>query len=133
MVKTCREILSKDPTTKIICFADGAIGGGIAAKDVLTKEADLGCTWLEQDDSVMEKNRKISWYQYADITEEDKKRPRILVLHFEHAGMWYQFLFDHRNARERVCYMCMLQLSLLYFGNNFSTYTSDLLFLLQLV
>ena len=90
LVKTCREILNKDPTTKIIVFADGAIGGGIAAKDFLTKEADLGCTWLEQDDSVMEKNRKISWYQYADITEEDKKRPRILVLHFEHAGMWYQ-------------------------------------------
>ncbi|OEU08217.1 hypothetical protein FRACYDRAFT_212855 [Fragilariopsis cylindrus CCMP1102] len=86
LVKTCRKILNKDPTTKIIVFADGAIGGGIAAKDFLTKEADLGCTWLEQDDSVMEKNRKISWYQYADITEEDKKRPRILVLHFEHAA-----------------------------------------------
>jgi len=32
------------------------------------------------------RNQKISWYQYGDVTEEDKKRPRILVLHFEHAA-----------------------------------------------
>ena len=27
-----------------------------------------------------------AWYQYADATEEDKQRPRVLVLHFEHAA-----------------------------------------------
>ena len=32
------------------------------------------------------RNQKISWYQHGDVTEEDKKRPRILVLHFEHAA-----------------------------------------------
>ena len=50
------------------------------------KEEGLGCTWLDADDSVELKNQKLAWYQYADVTEEDKKRPRVLVLHFAHAA-----------------------------------------------
>ena len=33
-----------------------------------------------------QKNNKISWYQYADITEADMNRPIMLVLYFEHSG-----------------------------------------------
>ena len=85
LVRICNEILEKDPTTKIVVFTDGKIGGGIAARDFL-QASGLGCTWLDQEDSVEHKNEKIGWYQHGDATEEDRKRPRVLVLHFEHAA-----------------------------------------------
>ena len=87
LVKLCRNILKDDSTTKVIVFADGSVGGGVAAREFLNAADDLKCTWLDQHESVEEKNRKISWYQRADQTEEDRGRPRILVLNFEHAGM----------------------------------------------
>lgn len=85
LINICKEILSKD-TTKIIVFADGAIGGGVAAREFLCAEEGLGCTWLDSTDSVQEKNKKIAWYQTADVTEEDRRRARVLVLNFEHAA-----------------------------------------------
>jgi len=85
LVKICKEILDKDPTTKIVVFTDGKIGAGVAARDFLNASG-LGCTWLDHSDSVRVKNQKISWYQTGDATEEDKKRPRVLILHFEHAA-----------------------------------------------
>jgi hypothetical protein len=51
LAEICREILAKDPTTKIIVFADGRIGGGISARDALNREEGLGCTWLDEEDS----------------------------------------------------------------------------------
>lgn len=79
----CKEILITDPTTKIVVFCDGRIAAGLAAADALKC---IGCTFLARDDSVQQKNKKIAWYQHADVTEEDKNRPRILVLNFEHAA-----------------------------------------------
>ena len=88
LVDICRGILSEkgQQNTKIIVFTDGRIGSGETAKDFLCAEKDLGCTWLDQTDSVEIKNKKISWYQNGDATAEDKKRPRVLVLHFVHAA-----------------------------------------------
>jgi hypothetical protein len=86
LVRICKEILSKDPKTKIIVFTDGSIDAGIAACTVLNNEEGLGCTSLSQGDSNEIKNEKISWYQNGDATEEDQARPRILVLHFEHCA-----------------------------------------------
>jgi hypothetical protein len=86
LVSVCKEILMKDPTTKIIVFADGRIGAGDAARDFLLQEDGLGCTWLDKNDTVEEKNKKIGWYQHGDATAEDRQRPRVLVLHFEHAA-----------------------------------------------
>ncbi len=71
--------------TKIIVFSDGRIGAGDVARDFLMQDG-LGCTWLDKDDSVEQKNKKLAHYQYADITAEDKERPRVLILHFEHAA-----------------------------------------------
>lgn len=84
----CRQILSEEGNkkTKIIVFTDGRIGAGNVARDCLMKEEGLGCTWLDESDTVEEKNKKLAWYQYGDVTEEDKKRPRVLVLHFAHAA-----------------------------------------------
>ena len=85
LVKICQSILEGDPTTKIIVFTDGKIGAGVAAREALQRSG-LGCTWLDPNDSVQVKNQKIGWYQHGDATVEDKQRPRILVLHFEHAA-----------------------------------------------
>ena len=84
----CKQTLSEDGNsrTKIIVFTDGRIGAGEAAREFLMEEEGLGCTGLDADDSVQVKNKKLAWYQYADVTEEDKVRPRVLVLHFAHAA-----------------------------------------------
>ncbi|KAL7551244.1 LOW QUALITY PROTEIN: hypothetical protein ACHAWF_014435, partial [Thalassiosira exigua] len=86
LVELCRNILSTESNknTKIIVFADGRIGAGNIARDFLMEEEGLGCTWLGQEDSVEEKNKKTSMYGY--VTEHDKRRPRVLVLHFEHSA-----------------------------------------------
>ena len=85
LVETCQQILSKDPTTKIVVFTDGRIGAGQYARQFL-EDSGLGCTSLEVDDSVEVQNKKIEFYQRPDATEEDRKRPRALVLHFDHAA-----------------------------------------------
>jgi len=87
LVRICRRILSRkgDNRTKIVVFCDSAIGAGVAAREALDK-SELKCTFLEADDSVETKNRKIFWYQSGDATLEDRKRPRVLVLHFDHAA-----------------------------------------------
>jgi hypothetical protein len=85
LIDTCRSILDKDPTTKIIVFTDGRIGAGNFARKFLL-ESGLGCTWLAIDDSVELQNQKISFYQRSDATDEDRERPRVLVLHFDHAA-----------------------------------------------
>lgn len=87
-LQICKQILSEkgSENSKIIVFTDGRIGAGDYARDCLMAEDSLGCTWLDKDDSVEVKNKKLAWYQYGDVTEEDKKRPRVLVLHFEHAA-----------------------------------------------
>lgn len=85
LVRIVKEILADDEHTKIIVFADGRIGAGNAARSYL-EASGLGCTHLDVSDSVEAKNKKIAWYQRGDATEEDKKRPRVLVLHFEHAA-----------------------------------------------
>ena len=86
LAQLCKEIVNKDPTTKIVVFCDGRIAAGAAATKALLNEEGLGCTFLGTEDSVQEKNKKIAWYQYADATGEDKRRPRVLVLNFEHAA-----------------------------------------------
>lgn len=87
LVQICKEILATEgqERTKIIVFADGRIDAGASVCKFL-KEAGLGCTSLDAEDSVETKNRKIAWYQTGDATPEDRARPRVLVLNFEHAA-----------------------------------------------
>mgnify|MGYP005855426013 CR=1 FL=1 len=87
MVDTCRNILSKDETAKIVVFTDGSIGSGRHARKYL-EASELGCSCLETGESadVKKDNETIFFYQRPDVTEEDKTRPRILVLHYAHAA-----------------------------------------------
>ena len=87
LVSVCEKILASVPHTKIIVFADARIGAVAAAARALSQDgASIGCTCLLPDDSVQEMNQKISHYQHADATDEDKGRPRVLVLSFENAA-----------------------------------------------
>ena len=86
-VRICHKFLFRqgEEHVKIVIFTDGRIGAGHAARKALDRSS-LGCTFLEADDSVETYNRKISWYQTGDATEEDRSRPRVLVLHYDHAA-----------------------------------------------
>ncbi|KAL3914573.1 MAG: hypothetical protein SGARI_000053 [Bacillariaceae sp.] len=76
LVKTVREILDKDKTTKIVVFADGRIGAGAMAKQFLD-DSGLGCTTLEEGGGAdIRRNNEL----------EDKRRPRVLVLQFDSAA-----------------------------------------------
>ena len=87
LVEICKNILNEDKTTKIIVFADGGCFAGDAACAFLRADDEIGgCTSISRDDDNETKNEKISWYRNADATETDRKRPRILVLHFEHCA-----------------------------------------------
>jgi hypothetical protein len=86
LLDLCASILAKDRGTKIVVFADGRIGGGNAAREALCADDGPGCTWMDKADSNEIRNQKIAWYQHGDATEEDRARPRVLVLHFEHAA-----------------------------------------------
>ena len=87
LVDICKEILKENKKTKIIVFTDGSCFAGEAACAFLRADKDIGgCTSLSINDSNERKNEKISWYQNADATEEDRNRPRVLVLHFEHCA-----------------------------------------------
>lgn len=87
LVEICKKILREDKQTKIIVFTDGRTHAGEAACQFLRSDKDIGgCTSLTREDSNEMKNEKISWYQNADATEKDRKRPRVLVLHFEHCA-----------------------------------------------
>jgi hypothetical protein len=79
----CKDILNKVPTTKRVVFCDGRIAAGSAANKALSP---IGCTYLAIGESNQQRNKKISWYQHADVTEEVKKRPRVLVLNFDDAA-----------------------------------------------
>ena len=87
LVKICKEILKRDKKSKIIVFTDGSCFAGDAACSFLQADKEInGCTSLSHNDSNEQKNEKISWYQNADATDQDRKRPRVLVLHFEHCA-----------------------------------------------
>ena len=51
-------------------------------------DSGLGCTALEYGENadVQRNNELIFYYQRPDVTEEDRARPRCLVLEFEHAA-----------------------------------------------
>lgn len=87
LVEICKNIQKEEKKTKIIVFTDGSCFAGEAACAFLRADEDIGgCTSLSPQDNNETKNEKISWYQNADATKEDRNRPRILVLHFEHCA-----------------------------------------------
>ncbi|GMH56832.1 hypothetical protein TrLO_g11280 [Triparma laevis f. longispina] len=83
LLEIVANIRKEDEETKIICFADIAMGGYGAAKAAL----GVNCSNLDGADNET-KNKIIGHYKNADVTDEDRRRPRVLLLTFaECAGL----------------------------------------------
>eukprot|EP00934_Nitzschia_sp_Nitz4_P001526 Nitzschia sp. Nitz4//scaffold16_size188269//113894//121049//NITZ4_001800-RA/size188269-processed-gene-0.61-mRNA-1//1//CDS//3329538544//1526//frame0 len=88
------DILSKinddDPSAKVLVFANPLFGGYDAALKALEKRLkdSANATFCRIDDSspVAEQNEIFSWFRRADASEEDRQRPRVLLLSFEQAA-----------------------------------------------
>ena len=85
LTDTTESILSKDPKTKIIVFADTSYGGYESALTALKNSDQRFCN-VDEGDSVGKQNEIISWFRHVDATEEDRQRPRILLLSFAQAA-----------------------------------------------
>lgn len=90
LMKTIDSILSDEPDTKIIIFANAIYGGYDSALEALQgakkKDPTKKFCHLSRSDSVDEQNEIISWFRHIDATEEDRIRPRILLLTFDQAA-----------------------------------------------
>ena len=78
-------ILEDEPGTKIIVFANKFYGGYNSALDGLEGSKHSFCH-IKDDDSIERQNEIISWFRHSDATDEDRERPRILLLSFEQAA-----------------------------------------------
>lgn len=76
-------ISGEEPDTKIIVFATTL--GYSSAVRALESTGRTFCH-VSNDDSVEQQNEIISWFRHADATDEDRKRPRILLLDFVQAA-----------------------------------------------
>jgi hypothetical protein len=85
LTDTTESILSADPSTKIIVFADTSYGGYESALAALKNSKQRFCN-VDETDSVGKQNEIISWFRHVDATDEDRKRPRILLLSFSQAA-----------------------------------------------
>lgn len=78
-------IQGDEPQTKIIIFANAVYGGHMSALSALRSSGRPFCH-VDDNQSVLEQNEIISWFRHTDATEEDRKRPRILLLSFNQAA-----------------------------------------------
>jgi len=85
LVETIDSILQEEPHTKIIVFAHSSYGGYQSARAALNGSGRKFCH-VSDDSSVERQNETISWFRHVDVTETEKKRPRILLLSFEQAA-----------------------------------------------
>lgn len=78
-------IQAKEPHTKIIIFANAVYGGYDSALSAL-KLSGRKFSHVDENHSVLEQNEIISWFRHTDATDEDRQRPRILLLSFNQAA-----------------------------------------------
>ena len=78
-------IQTNEPDTKIIIFANAVYSGYSSALEAL-KDSGRKFAHVHQNHSVMEQNEIISWFRHTDVTNEDRLRPRILLLSFDQAA-----------------------------------------------
>lgn len=78
-------ILGSEPETKIIVFANSLFGGHQSALAALKTSGRPFCH-LPDSASVRQQNEIISWFRHVDATDEDRARPRVLLLSFEQAA-----------------------------------------------
>lgn len=84
LVKAVGSILVNEPTTKIIVFATSS--GYQSACSALNISPHDFCRVSNERDSVEKQNEIISWFRHVDATDEDRLRPRVLLLDFVQAA-----------------------------------------------
>lgn len=85
LVTKVNEISKTEPDTKIIIFASGAHGGYRSAAKALSDSKTPFCQ-VKDETTVQEQNDIISWFRHVDATDEDRARPRVLLLSFAQAA-----------------------------------------------
>ena len=85
LLESIDDILGEEPETKIIIFANSSYGGYDSAREALSAAGKKACH-ITDTCSVQEQNEIISWFRHVDVTEEEKSRPRVLLLSFEQAA-----------------------------------------------
>lgn len=85
LCETIDGILQAEPHTKIVVFANSSFGGYQSAKSALAASGKA-FSHVSEASTVAEQNETISWFRHVDVTEEEKQRPRILLLSFEQAA-----------------------------------------------
>ena len=78
-------IQADESHTKIIIFANAVYGGYESALSAL-KSSGRKFSNVDDSHSVLEQNEIISWFRHTDATDEDRARPRILLLSFNQAA-----------------------------------------------
>lgn len=77
-------IQAEDASTKIIIFA--SVHGYQSALSALQSRKEVKFSHVDDSDSVLEQNEIISHFRHTDATDEDRARPRILLLSFSQAA-----------------------------------------------
>jgi hypothetical protein len=77
-------IQAEEAETKIIVFATSS--GYESALSALRSSGHKFCNVSNERDSIERQNEIISWFRHVDATEDDRKRPRILLLSFDQAA-----------------------------------------------
>ena len=85
LLETIDSIQEEEPDTKIIVFANNLYGGYNSALEAL-KGSGKEFSHVKGSDTVEKQNEIISWFRHVDATDDDRKRPRILLLSFEQAA-----------------------------------------------
>lgn len=78
-------ILEVEPETKIVVFANTSWCGYESAF-VALKACNREFCHLPEDSTVQHQNEVLSWFRHIDATEDDRARPRVLLLSFEQAA-----------------------------------------------
>jgi SNF2 family DNA or RNA helicase len=86
LLETIDSIHKEEPQTKIIVFANASYGGYESCLSALTESGKKFCHVSDERHSVEQQNEIISWFRHVDVTEQEKKRARILLLSFEQAA-----------------------------------------------
>ena len=85
LLNKVNEISQAEPDTKVIIFANRAYGGYGSAAKALSNSNTPFCQ-VRDEMAVDEQNEIISWFRHVDATDEDRSRPRILLLSFAQAA-----------------------------------------------
>mmetsp|Transcript_26349 Transcript_26349/g.39929 ORF Transcript_26349/g.39929 Transcript_26349/m.39929 type:complete len:680 (+) Transcript_26349:2845-4884(+) len=85
LLTTVNKIHEAECETKIIVFANTLYGGYDEARSALQVSGKKFCH-ISDNDTVHDQNETISWFRHVDATDDDRARPRILLLSYEQAA-----------------------------------------------